>query len=1149
MNRRNLLIFGLIFALTGMIFTQAHAAPSAGIRVIVIDPEAGGFAESLVRSVNPNLASNNVIPINNEGTLSDGENVATYNGDVYVANVDKISRLNLFPNGTADPPLDVGDNVEDITDADFGGLTGIAIDGDGLAYVSDSSDNEIYTVDLTATPLVSRSLLAIDHTFSFIRDIALENNNLFILDADILGSGDDGRIIQIDLSATPNLNGLPVAKVYAGGGAFSLSNARNIAVNNGVVYVSGDFASSPRIISIDFNLITPVATIFSNNAGGELSIPNGLAIDTVGNDLYVADDDAGGSDVPSIYRFSLSDTVPASPTFVANELLGAPAGLAILRGVEESTLQTDLFVTKEVDNLTPLPLEHIFYTITVRNDGPDIASSLFVRDDFPDTVPPGIVTPFAPGDVLSYTTEFHDVSSGGVTPGVGTCALVATYTVECEGFGSLDVDDFVVITIEGVVEAGAQGSLRNEVTAINKIFSATAFVDITVNPSVVFSTLTKDALFLPPIVAGESTIDYEINIENSNPLTANAQNVMVIDSLPIGVTIDQFTIPPECQVIENLDGSSQLECDYASINNGDGVTISYTISVDSGAPNPLINTVTVTCDNCELGQTVSTETPVSRTSELSIEKMSDKTEVIAGQDSILYTISVSNDGPSNALDVEITDTLPVGVTLSSVSGCDDYSLEDNILTCNISSIAAGTLQDVEITVDVNSNAIGPLENTAHVSSSSDETNPNDNDASSDPIVVSQLADVTVTKTGPEETVAGRVITYEFTVENIGSSDAENVLVSDELPENLIFIPSSTEEDSLTDPMCTDQLGTIECQFGTVEAGQTITKLIQVQIGLDVTGSIENTATVETSTEESDSDNNLSTITTFVQPPFCGRAESDFDNVITGTPGNDHIKGTNGDDLIFGLGGNDKIQGKDGDDCIFGGDGNDYIHGQQGNDTLIGGDGDDKIWGGKGDDIIEGNAGNDKIHGQQENDTLSGGDGDDKIYGGQGNDVIDAGSGNDRVHANQGNDTITGGDGNDWLGAGNGNDEVSGGAGNDKIFGRQGNDILNGDDGDDYIHGGQGNDTVNGGNGNDKIFGQQGHDILNGNDSNDYIHGGQGNDNIDGGDGYDKCNGAQGNNTIINCEVEDKKMKEEHEEDDDDEGEPEDDDDDHDEDDD
>ncbi len=213
------------------------------------------------------------------------------------------------------------------------------------------------------------------------------------------------------------------------------------------------------------------------------------------------------------------------------------------------------------------------------------------------------------------------------------------------------------------------------------------------------------------------------------------------------------------------------------------------------------------------------------------------------------------------------------------------------------------------------------------------------------------------------------------------------------------------------------------------------------------------------------------------------------NIIIGDDGDNKLKGTNDDDLIIGNGGDDKIQGKKGNDCIVGGAGNDKIHGGDGDDTVIGGNGDDRI------------------HGQKGDDALFGGNGDDRIYGGKGNDTIDAGAGNDRVHANQDNDVVTGGDGDDWLGAGNGNDTVSGGAGNDKIFGRQGNDILNGNDGDDIIHGGQGDDD------------------------------------IDGGAGNDKCNGAQGNNTILNCEVEDKKMKEEQEENDDDEGESEDDDDD------
>lgn len=1113
MKTLSLLALGLFLVST---IAQANADPSPGLRIIVIDTEAGNFGESLVRSINPNLPSNNVIPINNPGTLQDGENIATFDGDVYVANVDRITKLNLDSEGVPDPSLTTGNNNEDITNADFVALTGIVIDSNGLAYVSDSSNNKIYTVNLITAHPVGNTPLAIDADFAFIRDIALENNNLYVLDANF--DDDKGRIFKIDLTASTTPNGLPALVIYSGDlGTFSLADTRNIAVHTGFVYVSGNFDGTPGVIKIDTNPPN-TATMFSDNAGGELSVPNGLAIDPVGDDLYIADDN-GNNDVPAIYRINLQST-SKTPILVTTELLSAPAGLTTLT-VQESTLHTDLEISKDVDNPAPLPNEHITYTITVTNRGPDLAEDLIVLDNFP-LFPPGTVNPFVnpETDQLSYTTEIHDVSTGQITPGVGTCEfLITDHAVRCQSFGSLDVNDFVVITIEGVVDPGAQGTLRNTVTAINEIFSTSTHKDITVTPLIEFSTLSKMASFLGDVVAGESTIDYTIVIDNSNTL-GNALNVVVTDSLPSGVTIDQDTVPVECNVTKNPDGS-QLVCNYESINNGNSVTIEYTVDVNSDAPNPLINTVTVKCDNCAPDQSDSTNTPVSRLSELSIQKIADKTEVIAGQDYILYTIFVTNDGPSDAENVVITDTLPAGVTLvsSGTSTTCEYDEQTNILTCTIPILPFGKIEEITIEVDVNSNATGTLQNTASVTSNSDETNPTDNSASSVPIEILQLADVTITKLGPETTVAGRIITYEFTVSNIGPSDAKEVLVSDELPEGFTLI-SSTEPGSLTDPMCQDQAGTVKCQFGTVGAGQTLTKSIQVKIALSVTGDIENSADVTTITEDSNSNNNLSTIHTIVEPPFCGRAETDFDNVITGTPGNDHIKGTNDDDLIFGLGGNDKIHGKNGNDCI------------------IGGDGDDKIWGGKGDDGIEGNAGNDQLHGQQGNDTLIGGDGNDKIFGGQDNDTIDAGTGNDRVHANQGDDTINGGDGNDWIGAGVGNDTVNGGAGNDKIFGRPGNDILNGEAGDDYIHGGQGDDTINGGDGKDKIFGHQGHDTLNGNNGDDYIHGGQGNDSIDGGADTDRCNGAQGNNTIINCEIEDKKMKEEHEENDDDEGESE-----------
>ena len=87
--------------------------------------------------------------------------------------------------------------------------------------------------------------------------------------------------------------------------------------------------------------------------------------------------------------------------------------------------------------------------------------------------------------------------------------------------------------------------------------------------------------------------------------------------------------------------------------------------------------------------------------------------------------------------------------------------------------------------------------------------------------------------------------------------------------------------------------------------------------------------------------------------------------ITGTPGDDTLRGTNGADVIMGLGGDDTITGGNGDDVICGG---------QGNDTLAGGNGDDVLLGGFGTDRLSGDNGADELVGGPGGDVLSQGRG-------------------------------------------------------------------------------------------------------------------------------------------------------------------------------
>lgn len=165
--------------------------------------------------------------------------------------------------------------------------------------------------------------------------------------------------------------------------------------------------------------------------------------------------------------------------------------------------------------------------------------------------------------------------------------------------------------------------------------------------------------------------------------------------------------------------------------------------------------------------------------------------------------------------------------------------------------------------------------------------------------------------------------------------------------------------------------------------------------------------------------------------------------ITGTPGNDRIRGTGQADVIDGQAGDDRIGGRGGADQITGGEGNDRIWGLHGADLLRGGVGDDRVWGGRG---------NDQSWGEDGNDLMGGGDGNDVQWGGPGNDIIYAGRGQDTTYGEDGDDQL-------WALARwdvKGRNDVNG----DHLVGGNGNDTFRTRDGErDLIDCGPGVDTV------------------------------------------------------------------------------------------
>jgi len=82
----------------------------------------------------------------------------------------------------------------------------------------------------------------------------------------------------------------------------------------------------------------------------------------------------------------------------------------------------------------------------------------------------------------------------------------------------------------------------------------------------------------------------------------------------------------------------------------------------------------------------------------------------------------------------------------------------------------------------------------------------------------------------------------------------------------------------------------------------------------------------------------------------------FNNLETGTDGDEILNGSNDSESIQGLAGNDLIIGRLGDDDLSGGEGSDTLQGGEGNDFLAGNEGDDFLVGGTGSDTLNGGVG-------------------------------------------------------------------------------------------------------------------------------------------------------------------------------------------------
>ncbi len=128
---------------------------------------------------------------------------------------------------------------------------------------------------------------------------------------------------------------------------------------------------------------------------------------------------------------------------------------------------------------------------------------------------------------------------------------------------------------------------------------------------------------------------------------------------------------------------------------------------------------------------------------------------------------------------------------------------------------------------------------------------------------SSVADLEITKTDdPDPIDSGELLTYTLNVENKGDQRATNVVLTDTLPTEVAFVSATPNQGN-----CVHNSGTITCTLGVLMNGDNLTVPIEVDVGGTVSGIISNTASVTADEPDPDINNNSTTIDTTVYGPL------------------------------------------------------------------------------------------------------------------------------------------------------------------------------------------------------------------------------------------------------------------------------------------
>ena len=363
--------------------------------------------------------------------------------------------------------------------------------------------------------------------------------------------------------------------------------------------------------------------------------------------------------------------------------------------------QVDLILTKSVDLSTAVPgRDRVTYTFTIQHDtdSPSDATNIVLTDTLPDGLSNIVINaPTADSTNLNSTTN--------------TATVV---------FDSLAVGDMETFTISADVDEDAIGTILNpaSITTDNDF-------DLSNNSDDAQTTLTPEFdVTITKLVDDETPrpgdiVTYTVVATNSGPSTGT--NVVVVDDIPPGLTFQSGSLNGvNAAVVGN-----QVRFPAVTLASGASATATLSFMVGTGVTGQITNIASVSADgetnvNNNDAPEVITVTPEV---DITVDKSVNLAVAQIGS-TLVYDVTVTNNGPSTATNVTATDTLPTGVSFVSGTGPGGAALtaSGGVITVNGGTLTTGSSFRFTVNATINTGATGDQINTVDVSTDTLETN-------------------------------------------------------------------------------------------------------------------------------------------------------------------------------------------------------------------------------------------------------------------------------------------------------------------------------------------------------------------------------------------------------------------------------------------